>query len=46
MTIKLSTTLRHITTVPNSSNSKVISKFYHSLCEEPYSRRFRIVSGI
>src|SRR5919106_860521 len=29
MAMKLSTTLSHITTVPNSNNSKVISEFYH-----------------
>ena len=29
MAMKLSTTLSHITTVPNSINSKVISEFYH-----------------
>jgi hypothetical protein len=29
MAMKLSTTLSHITTVPNSSNSKVITEFYH-----------------
>src|ERR687890_789679 len=28
MAMKLSTTLSHITTVPNSSNSKIISEFY------------------
>ena len=31
MAMKLSTTLSHITTVPNSSNSKVITEFYHYL---------------
>jgi hypothetical protein len=29
MAMKLSTTLSHITTVPNSSNSKIITEFYH-----------------
>ena len=29
MAMKLSTTLTHITTVPNSSNSKIITEFYH-----------------
>ena len=29
MAVKLSTTLSHITTVPNSSNSKIITEFYH-----------------
>ena len=28
MAMKLSTTLSHIATVPNSSNSKIISEFY------------------
>jgi integrase/recombinase XerD len=28
MAMKLSTTLSHITTIPNSTNSKVISEFY------------------
>jgi len=31
MAMKLSTTLTHITTVPNSRNSKVISEFYNYL---------------
>jgi len=31
MATKLSTTLSHITTVPNSSNSRVINEFYHYL---------------
>lgn len=31
MAMKLSTTLSHITTVPNSRNSKIISEFYHYL---------------
>jgi integrase/recombinase XerD len=31
MAMKLSTTLSHITTVPNSINSKAISEFYHYL---------------
>ena len=29
MAMKLSTTLSHIATVPNSSNSKIITEFYH-----------------
>jgi hypothetical protein len=29
MAMKLSTTLSHITTVPNSSNAKIITEFYH-----------------
>ena len=29
--MKLSTTLSHITTVPNSLNSKAITEFYHYL---------------
>jgi hypothetical protein len=29
MAMKTSTTLSHITTVPNSSNSRVINEFYH-----------------
>jgi hypothetical protein len=29
MAMKLSTTLSHITTVPNSRNSKIISEFYN-----------------
>ena len=29
MAMKLSTTLSHITTIPNSINSKVISEFYN-----------------
>ena len=29
MAMKLSTTLSHITTVPNSSNTKIITEFYH-----------------
>lgn len=29
MAMKLSTTLSHITTLPNSSNSKIITEFYH-----------------
>ena len=31
MAMKLSTTLSHITTVPNSLNSKAITEFYHYL---------------
>ena len=31
MAMKLSTTLSHITTIPNSTNSKVISEFYYYL---------------
>ena len=31
MAMKLSTTLSHITTVPNSINSKIISEFYQYL---------------
>ena len=31
MAIKLSTTLSHITTVPNSINSNVISEFYQDI---------------
>src|SRR3954451_2416070 len=31
MAMKLSTTLSHITTVPSSSNSKIISEFYQYL---------------
>jgi integrase/recombinase XerD len=31
MAMKLSTTLSHITSVPNSINSKIISEFYHSM---------------
>ena len=29
MAMKLSTTLSHITTVPNSTNSKIINEFYY-----------------
>ena len=29
MAMKLSTTLSYITTVPTSSNSKIITEFYH-----------------
>ena len=31
MSMKLAATLSHITTVPNSSNSKIISEFYQYL---------------
>jgi integrase/recombinase XerD len=31
MAMKLSTTLSHITTIPNSTNSKVINEFYYYL---------------
>ena len=42
MAMKLSTTLSHITTVPNSINFKIISEFYQYMKDIGISENYQI----
>jgi integrase/recombinase XerD len=44
--MKLSTTLSHITTVPNSRNSKVISEFYQYMKDIETSENYQNLKAI